>query len=234
MVRIQKYISDCGYASRRKAEELIREGVVTVNGKTAQIGDKVDENTCSVKIHNKLIKPQEKKVYIMLNKPTGYLSSVTDDRGRKTVVDLIPASKERVFPVGRLDYDTEGLIILTNDGDFTYKITHPKHEIKKTYIATLSGIFTVENAEKLKNGIEIEDYVAVANEIKILKEKDKKSEVLITISQGKNRQVRKMFDKVGYPVLKLKRISIGNLKLGDIKTGEYKYLSKEELKKTGI
>lgn len=229
MVRIQKYISDCGYTSRRKAEELIKEGAVTVNGKTAQIGDKVDENTCSVKIHNKLIKPEEKKVYVMLNKPTGYLSSVTDDRGRKTVIDLLDGVKERVFPVGRLDYDTEGLIILTNDGEFTYKITHPKHNIKKTYIATLDGIFNEEKSAKLKNGVEIEDYFAKADDIKILNSKDSKSEVRITISQGKNRQVRKMFDKVGYTVIKLKRISIGNLKLGELEKGKYKYLSKKEI-----
>jgi len=225
MIRLQKYISDCGYASRRKAEELILDGVVTVNGKKAQLGDKVDESSCVVRIHNKLIMPEKKKVYIMLNKPIGYLSSVTDDRGRKTVIELVSEVKERVVPVGRLDYDTEGLLILTNDGEFTYKVTHPKHQITKTYVARLDKVPSAKDLEELKNGVEIEDYIAKANDIKAIGEK----KVEITISQGKNRQVRKMFDKIGCRVVKLKRISIGKLKLGNLKKGKWRYLSKEDL-----
>lgn len=225
MIRLQKYISDCGYASRRKAEELILDGVVTVNGKTAQLGDKVDESSCVVRIHNKLIMPEKKKVYIMLNKPIGYLSSVTDDRGRKTVIELVSEVKERVVPVGRLDYDTEGLLILTNDGEFTYKVTHPKHQITKTYVARLDKVPSAKDLEELKNGVKIEDYIAKANDIKAIGEK----KVEITISQGKNRQVRKMFDKIGCRVVKLKRISIGKLKLGNLKKGKWRYLSKEDL-----
>lgn len=226
MIRLQKYISDCGYASRRKAEELIMEGAVTVNGITARIGDKVDETSCVVRIQNKLIRPETKKVYILLNKPAGYLSSVTDDRGRKTVTDLVSEIKERVVPVGRLDYDTEGLLILTNDGEFTYTVTHPKHQIPKTYVARLDKSPSGKELEKLMEGVEIEDYIAKANNIKKIRAK----EIEITISQGKNRQVRKMFDKIGCKVVKLKRISIGKLTLGNLEMGKWRYLSREELK----
>ena len=199
---------------------------VKVNGVIAELGVKVDELTDKVEIDGKLIKKEDEKVYIMINKPTGYLSSVSDDRGRKTVVDLLNI-KERVFPVGRLDYDTEGLLILTNDGEFTYKVTHPKFEITKTYVATLNKNLNKEDKEKLLDGVKIEDYTAIASVIEEINEE--KKEVLITISQGKNRQVRKMFESVGYKVLKLKRISIGNLMLGSLKRGEWKKLSQKEL-----
>ena len=226
MVRLQKFISECGYTSRRKAEEMILNKRVKVNGVIAELGVKVDELTDRVEIDGKLIKKEDEKVYIMINKPTGYLSSVSDDRGRKTVVDLLNI-KERVFPVGRLDYDTEGLLILTNDGEFTYKVTHPKFEITKTYVATLNKNLNKEDKEKLLDGVKIEDYTAIASVIEEINEE--KKEVLITISQGKNRQVRKMFESVGYKVLKLKRISIGNLMLGSLKRGEWKKLSQKEL-----
>ena len=226
MVRLQKFISECGYTSRRKAEEMILNKRVKVNGVIAELGVKVDELTDKVEIDGKLIKKEDEKVYIMINKPTGYLSSVSDDRGRKTVVDLLNI-KERVFPVGRLDYDTEGLLILTNDGEFTYKVTHPKFEITKTYVATLNKNLNKEDKQKLLDGVTIEDYTAIASVIEEINEE--KKEVLITISQGKNRQVRKMFESVGYKVLKLKRISIGNLMLGSLKRGEWKKLSQKEL-----
>jgi 23S rRNA pseudouridine2605 synthase len=225
MVRIQKYISDCGYTSRRKAEELILKGVVTVDGRPAEIGEKIDENTAFVRVEGKLLRPETKKVYIMLNKPVGYLSSVSDDRGRKTVIDLLKGVKERVVPVGRLDYDTEGLLLLTNDGDFTYTVTHPKHNIEKTYLATLNEIPDEEKLNLLKDGVEIEDYIAKADKLS----KGKGKEVYITISQGKNRQVRKMFEYIGYKVVKLKRLSIGKLTLDGLKTGEWKYIGVNEL-----
>ena len=228
MVRLQKYISDAGITSRRKAEELINEGRVKVNGETATIGCKVDELSDKIEIDGEMISCRNEKIYIILNKPTGYLSSVTDDRGRKTVIDLIDI-KERVFPVGRLDYDTEGLLILTNDGEFTYKVTHPKFEINKTYVATLDNLPKKEEINKFYNGIQVEDYIATAKEVQIINS-DKK-EVLITISQGKNRQVRKMFDALGYTVVKLKRISIGKLKLGNLKRGEWKKTDLNDLHK---
>ena len=228
MVRLQKYISDAGITSRRKAEELINEGRVRVNGKVATLGLKVDENSDVVEVDGKKVLLNDEKIYIILNKPAGYLSSVTDDRGRKTVIDLIDI-KERVFPVGRLDYDTEGLLILTNDGEFTYNVTHPKFEINKTYIATLNKLPKKEELDKFYDGVEIEDYIAVAKEVKIYD--DLKKEVLITISQGKNRQVRKMFDCLGYNVIKLKRISIGKLTLESLKCGKWKKAGKKELEK---
>lgn len=228
MIRLQKYISDAGYCSRRKAEELIEKGQVKVNGMVATLGMKVDEASDEIEIDGKILKKEEKKVYIMLNKPTGYLSSVTDDRGRKTVIDLVGVS-ERIFPVGRLDYDTEGLLVLTNDGEFTYKVTHPKFEITKTYVATIDKKMDERAVEKLKKGVEIEDYRAVAKEIDVINEE--KKEVIITISQGKNRQVRKMFEAVGYKVVALKRISIGKLLLGTLKKGEWKYLCEKDLEK---
>lgn len=227
MIRLQKFISDSGYTSRRKAEELISAGRVTVNGVVATIGIKVDENSCDVRIDGNSIKKCETKIYIMLNKPTGYLSSVTDDRGRKTVIDLIDNVKERVFPVGRLDYDTEGLLILTNDGEFTYQVTHPKHQIRKTYLAAVDKNIDENDMENLLKGVKIDNYIAKANKIEIYDEN--KYEYLITISQGKNRQVRKMFEAVGTKVIKLKRICIGSLNLGALPRGKWKYLSFDEI-----
>ena len=228
MVRLQKFISDAGYTSRRKAEEFIENKKVKVNGKIATLGMKVDEEKDVVEIDGKVLKICKNTVYVMLNKPTGVISAASDDRGRKTVVDIVDVG-ERIFPVGRLDYDTEGLIILTNDGEFTYKVTHPKFEIEKTYVATLNKNIKDTDKEKLLSGIEIEDYIAKAKVCDEINEE--KKETLITISQGKNRQVRKMFDAVGYKVLKLKRISIGKLMLGNLKRGEWKLLSKKELDK---
>ncbi len=231
MIRLQKFISDAGVTSRRKAEELIVSGRVKVNGTVAEIGCKVDELKDIVEVDGKKITLNEKNVYILLNKPVGYLSSVTDDRGRKTVVELV-GIKERIFPVGRLDYDTEGLLILTNDGDFTYKVTHPKFEINKTYIATLDKKAEWDKIKILNEGVEIEDYVGKANELSVINEE--KNEVLITISQGKNRQVRKMFEKTGYTVKKLRRIRIGGLMLGNLPKGQWRELSKKEAEKIFI
>ncbi len=231
MIRLQKFISDAGVTSRRKAEEIILSGRVKVNGIIAEIGCKVDESKDVIEIDGKKITLNEKNVYILLNKPKGYLSSVTDDRGRKTVVELI-GIKERIFPVGRLDYDTEGLLILTNDGDFTYRVTHPKFEISKTYIATLDKKVEWDKIKILNEGVEIEDYVGKANELSVINEE--KNEVLITISQGKNRQVRKMFEKTGYTVKKLRRIRIGGLMLGNLPKGQWRELSKKEAEKIFI
>jgi len=228
MLRLQKFISDSGLTSRRKAEELITSGRVRVNGLVAELGCKVDEQNDVVEVDGKRITLGEKHIYIMLNKPEGYLSSVTDDRGRKTVVELI-GLKERIFPVGRLDYDTEGLLLLTNDGEFTYRVTHPKFEITKTYIATLDKRIMWDRIKVLLDGVEIEDYVGTANALHIINEN--KNQVMITISQGKNRQVRKMFEKTGYTVKKLQRISIGALRLANLKKGEWRELSKKEAEK---
>ncbi len=230
MIRLQKYISDAGYCSRRKAELLMQEGRVCVNGeKVTQLGTKVDELQDRVTVDGTLLKLTERKVYLLLNKPKGVLTSITDDRGRATVVDLLEEVEERVYPVGRLDYDSRGMLILTNDGDFAYRLTHPKHRIPKTYVVKLDKLIDRKDLQKLEKGVTVEDYRAIAQEARLLSVKQEKPEVLITISQGKNRQVRKMFEAIGYLVTDLKRISIGALQMGKLAEGKWRYLKKTEL-----
>lgn len=227
MKRLQKFISECGVASRRKAEDLIAQGKVAVNGTAVtEMGYKINENDV-VTVDGKTISPQ-KKIYIMLNKPKGYITAVSDDRGRKTVVDLITDIDEKLFPVGRLDYDTEGLLVLTSDGDFANKVIHPSENKTKTYIATLDRNLKNDEIEALLTGVQIEDYIAVATELKMI---DKSSRAyLMKIITGKNRQVRKMFEAVNSKVKTLKRISIGKLNLGNLMVGEYRHLTETEIK----
>ena len=226
MKRLQKYISECGYTSRRKAEELIAKGVVTVNDiVVTEAGTKVSE-TDEVKINGIIIKPQKKR-YIMLNKPSGYITAVSDDRGRKTVVELVKDIPENLFPVGRLDYDTEGLLILTSDGDFANNVIHPSKKMIKTYVAKLDRLPDKTSIELLKKGVEIEDYIAVANDLFVSDYTN--NECVIKITSGKNRQVRKMFDHINCHVMNLKRISIGELSLGDLKIGQYRNLTEAEI-----
>jgi 23S rRNA pseudouridine2605 synthase len=228
--RLQKYIADCGVASRRKAEELIKQGRVKVNGMVVtEMGTKVGD-TDLVEVDGKGIKPENKKVYILLNKPAGYVTTAKDQFGRPTVLDLLKGVRERVFPVGRLDYETTGLLILTNDGDFTYKMTHPKHEIEKTYIATIEGIPTIEEINRFEKGLRIEDYITAPAKLRILSENMRNSVVEVTIHEGKNRQVRKMCEAIGHPVLSLKRISLGKLSLGNLAEGTWRELSQKEVK----
>ena len=223
---MQKYISECGYTSRRKAEELIAKGVVTVNDiVVTEAGTKVSE-TDEVKINGIIIKPQKKR-YIMLNKPSGYITAVSDDRGRKTVVELVKDIPENLFPVGRLDYDTEGLLILTSDGDFANNVIQPSKKMIKTYVAKLDRLPDKTSIELLKKGVEIEDYIAVANDLFVSDYTN--NECVIKITSGKNRQVRKMFDHINCHVMNLKRISIGELSLGDLKIGQYRNLTEAEI-----
>ncbi|TYQ15747.1 UNVERIFIED_CONTAM: 23S rRNA pseudouridine2605 synthase [Acetivibrio alkalicellulosi] len=220
-VRLQKYLADSGVASRRKAEELIRQGRVSVNGNiTTELGTKVQNNDI-IYLDGKEVKKEEKKVYIVLNKPVDYVSTVKDQFNRPTVIDLVKV-KERIFPVGRLDYDTSGLLILTNDGSLTYRLTHPKHEIKKVYLATIEGLPTKEEIEKFEKGLKIEDYITAPAKFKIVEGSKRSSIVEITIHEGKNRQVRKMCQAIGHPVLQLMRISFGNIHLGDLKEGQWR------------
>jgi 23S rRNA pseudouridine2605 synthase len=228
-IRLQKYIAECGVASRRKAEELIEQGRVKLNGITvSEMGIKVTEKDV-VEVDGKPVKKEETKVYIALNKPVGYISSAKDQFGRPTVLDLISDLKERVFPVGRLDYDTSGLILLTNDGDFTYRLTHPKHEIEKVYEAVLDGVPKKEDIERFEKGLKTDDYITSPAKFVILKCDGKTTTARITIHEGKNRQVRKMCDKIGCPVNKLKRISIGKVVLGNLKEGEWRNLTPKEI-----
>ena len=229
MIRLQKFLADSGICSRRKAEEHILAGDVLVNNKiVTELGLKVDEKRDKVYFKNKPVKIEQKKVYIMLNKPEGCVTTSKEQFDRKTVFDYINI-KERVVPVGRLDYDTSGLLILTNDGDLTYKLTHPKHSIKKVYIAKVYGIPNKEKLERFKNGLIIDDYKTAPASIQILEKYNKYSTLRITITEGKNRQVRKMCDTIGHKVIILKRIAIDKISIGNLKIGEYRYLTKEEI-----
>lgn len=231
IVRLQKYIAMCGVASRRKAEELIEKGTVKVNDqKVTELGTKVEIGADKVTVNGRDIKPEQKNFYIMLNKPTGYVSTVSDQFDRPTVLDLVGTDiKSRIFPVGRLDYDTSGLLLLTNDGDFTYKVTHPKFELEKTYIALLKGGITISGLNKLRRGVKIDDYTTAPAKVEIIDAKDGYTKVKITIHEGKNRQVRKMFDTVGSKVVELERISIGTVELGNLPLGHWRHLTSHEI-----
>ena len=231
-IRLQKYLADCGIASRRKSEELIKQGQVKVNGKTiTELGTKVIPNKDIVEYNGKKIELKKEYVYILLNKPIGYVTTVKDQFNRDSVLDLVKTNK-RLVPVGRLDMYTSGALILTNDGDFVYKVTHPKHEIEKTYTVTIIGIVKKEEVEKLKKGVEIEDYITKPAKVKILKidEEKNQSRLEITIHEGKNRQVRKMCEAIGRKVLALHRTKIGNISVKDLRLGTWRYLKPNEIK----
>lgn len=227
-MRINKYLASLGIASRREIDRLIDEGAIKVNGEKATAGIKVsDKDEIYIK-GKKISKSIEKKVYFLLNKPLEVLSSVKDDRGRKTVVDLIKC-KERIFPIGRLDYNTSGLLILTNDGDLFNRIIHPKAEIYKEYYAKVLGEIKDESINKLKNGVKLEDGITLPAYVTLLKREKGKSELLVSIREGRNRQVRRMFESVGHPVINLKRIMLGELNLDGLNIGEYRPLTKKEI-----
>lgn len=231
-IRLQKYMADAGIASRRKCEQYILEGKVEVNNNTVtELGTKINPNKDIVKFNGKEVKITQQNIYILLNKPIGYVTTVKDQFSRQTVLDLVKGVNQRVVPVGRLDMYTSGALILTNDGDFVYKVTHPKHEIEKTYVATIRGIIDSNAIEKLKKGVEIEDYTTKPAKVKILKTDVEKniSRVEIVIHEGKNREVRKMCEAVGYKVIALHRSKIGNLDVKDLKIGQWRYLSKDEI-----
>ena len=232
-MRINKYIALCGVASRRKAEELILNNRVKVNDKiVTELSYQVDEENDIVKVDDKVIKEEQKLVYILLNKPEGYITTVKDQFDRPSVLDLVRDIKERVYPIGRLDYETSGLLLLTNDGDLTYKLTHPKHEVEKTYLARVKGKPNRNEIENFKNGLKIEDYTTAKAKLKIVKYDEKKdvSILEIKIHEGKNRQVRKMCKAINHPVLRLKRVAMGKIKIQDCEIGKYRYLTEEEIK----
>ena len=218
--RLQKFLAEAGIASRRKSEELIAAGRVQVNGQVVrELGVKIDPAKDKVLFDNKPVKAQEtKKVYIMLHKPEGYVTTAKEQFGRPAVVDLVQGVKERIFPVGRLDYDTSGLLLLTNDGDLTYKLTHPKHDVDKTYIAKLYGVPDEGALQKFRRGVVIDGRKTRPAKIQILeKEKDMRfCTAEIIIHEGKNRQVRKMCEAIKHPVAQLKRVATGELTLGDL------------------
>lgn len=226
--RLQKYMARCGAASRRKSEELITAGRVTVNGQiVTELGIKVSENDV-VTLDGKPLMPESRKVYIALNKPVGYVSTVKDEHGRKTLLDLVDVP-ERIYPIGRLDYDTSGLILLTNDGDIYNKVIHPREEKNKVYIALIQGILSDKEIEAFESGLEIEGYITAPAEIKTRRILGRNAEVAITIHEGRNRQVRKMCKKIGHPVITLKRVSVGSIEIGSLEEGKWRYLTEKEV-----
>ncbi|RHW41206.1 rRNA pseudouridine synthase [Neobacillus notoginsengisoli] len=231
MERLQKVIAQAGIASRRKAEDLIREGKVKVNGKVVtELGTKVSPND-RVEV-NEIQIEREEPVYLLFYKPRGVISTVKDEKGRKAVTDFFPEIKERIFPVGRLDYDTSGLLLLTNDGDFANLLMHPRSEIEKVYVAKTEGIPQREDLRKLERGIKLEDGKTAPARVKLLSSERKKQTAIIEMSihEGRNRQVRRMFDAIGYPVSKLKRERYAFLTLGNLRPGEMRELTPHEVK----
>ncbi|MBK3494269.1 rRNA pseudouridine synthase [Viridibacillus sp. YIM B01967] len=235
MERLQKVIAYAGIASRRKAEEMIKQGLVKVNGQVVrELGTKVSPSD-TVEVEGVKLE-KERKVYHLLYKPRGIISAVTDDKGRKTVADLFPEVEQRIFPVGRLDYETSGLILLTNDGEFSYQLTHPKFKIDKTYVARVKGIPTREALRQLERGVMLEDGKTAPARVRLMSSDSKlgKSIVAITIHEGRNRQVRRMFETVGYPVQKLKREQFAFLTLHGLNAGESRELSHHEVKQLRV
>jgi 23S rRNA pseudouridine2605 synthase len=231
MERLQKILAQAGIASRRKCEDLISAGKVEVNGEVVTtLGTKADPDQDIITVNGKPIR-NEKKVYIVMNKPKGVITSASDPEGRKVVSDYLRDVKERVYPVGRLDYDTEGLIILTNDGEFANLLTHPKHHVPKTYMATVKGVPHGSDLDKLKAGIMLDDGMTSPAEVEYKDIDTAKNEatISITIYEGRNRQVRRMFEAVSHPVIKLKRIAFGELMLHNLKRGLFRHLTKNEV-----
>ena len=227
MVRLNKYLADCGVGSRRECDRLIEEGVVVVNGKKATLGMEVSEHD-QISVNGKRVGDKQKNYYLMLHKPKGYVTTVKDDLGRKTVMDLIDV-KARLYPVGRLDYDTEGLLILTNDGELANRLTHPRNEVNKTYICRISGMLTEKERLQLERGVLIDGVKTAPARVRILKQDQHHTRCEITIHEGRNRQVKKMFEAVGKEVEFLKRVAVGELRLGGLKRGEYRFLNDYEV-----
>lgn len=227
--RLQKYIARCGAASRRAAETLILSGRVRVN-KTivTELGAKVDEDNDKVFLDGNRLLPEKKLYYIMLNKPKGYITTAKDERGRSTVTELVSDIDARLYPVGRLDYLSEGLLLLTNDGDFAYRLTHPAQHVTKKYQVVVSGIPDFADIKKLRAGVDIGGYVTAPARVDLAKTEERTAQLDITITEGKNRQIRKMCEAVGYPVLRLKRVNIGGVALGNLPLGKWRHLTDAE------
>ncbi len=228
-MRINKYIAQAGIASRRKADQLIADGNVFVNGAVLkEPGYDVKEGDV-IEVNGRKVETQTKKIYLALHKPVGFVTTVKDDLDRPTVMDLLADVEGRVFPVGRLDYNTSGLLILTNDGDFAYKLTHPKHELPKTYRARVAGVLSREKCARLRRGVDIGGFVTSPAKVEIIRAYPRSTIVDITIHEGKNRQVRKMFKAVGNNVQELHRTAVGNVRLGHLAEGHYRKLTREEI-----
>ncbi|MDK2991028.1 MAG: rRNA synthase [Clostridiales bacterium] len=231
LIRLHKYMAQCGVASRRKSEELIKSGAVSVNGHVVKdMGVLIDPQKDEVRVNGSVIKPKTDMIYIAVNKPRGYVSTVKDQFGRPTVLDLVPVADEyRLYPVGRLDYDTTGLILLTNDGDLTYRLMHPKHEIEKIYVAGLRGIPDNQDIFRFEHGLVLEGRLTAPAGFELIKADQRLSVVKITLREGRNRQIRKMCDMIGHPVIWLRREAIGEVELCGLQPGQWRYLTPKEI-----
>ncbi len=230
-IRLQKHLADCGVASRRKAEELIENKKVKVNGRIASIGDKVDPVRDKVTVSGKTVVSVNKKVYIMLHKPRGFVSTVSDELGRKCVTDLVKDVGVRVFPVGRLDKDSEGLLLMTNDGEFSNALTHPSKHVTKTYRVTVGGAVSEEQTVTLSLGVEIDGKKTLPCDCFVAERKADRTVLIFIITEGRNRQIRKMCEAVGLNVLRLKRTEIAGVKLGMLPQGKWRDLNEKEMKR---
>ncbi len=230
-MRINKYIASCGICSRRAADALIADGKVKINGKTVTaLGAEIDEFNDTVTVEGKKITLAVRNFYIMFHKPKGCVCTVKDEKGRKTVMDYLKDfSDKRIFPIGRLDYDTEGLLLLTNDGDFANRMTHPSGEVPKTYVAKVQGDIPESDLARLRNGIVLDGIKLHRSKIKLLEKEGEESRYEVTIYEGRNRQIHRMFESIGKEVVFLKRIRIGDVKLGGLGRGAYRYLTDKEL-----
>lgn len=232
LVRIQKYIADCGVCSRRAAEAMIEEGRVTLNGRPARLGDKTGGARDLIRVDGRVIKPAvREKITLMLYKPRGYVTTMSDEQGRKCVADLIARERVRLYPVGRLDKDSEGLLLMTNDGDLANKLTHPRNHIPKTYRVIVKGGVNREQIKAFENGIYIaeDDYTTRPAEIEILDSKTDRTVFYLTLYEGKNREIRKMCEALGLEVLRLKRDKLADLSIGTLRAGQYRALTQKEI-----
>ena len=231
-IRLQKIIADSGYCSRRKAEEYIDRGYVTVNGRTAHLGDKADPHSDLIKVGDDAISAERaEKRYIMLNKPRGYVTTMADEKGRRTAAELLDGIDERLYPVGRLDRNSEGLLIFTNDGEFANDIMHPSKHVSKTYRVTIDGRVSEEQLSRLMSGVELDDgAVTMPCNVEVLVEEPERTVLRFVIKQGLNRQIRRMCAAVGLSVGRLRRVAVGGVKLGMLKPGEWRDLTKDELR----
>lgn len=230
-MRLQKYLASCGVASRRHAEQMIADGLVQVNGETVtEMGVQVDEND-EVRVRGEIVKPEEEKRYVLYHKPMGEVTTVTDDKGRDTVMDHFRDYPVRLYPIGRLDYDSEGLLLLTNDGDLAARLTHPRHEVDKTYLARVTGKVSPEAVHRLRAGVTLEDgFRTSPAKVQVIREEAFASAVLITIHEGHNRQVRRMMEAVGHRVLLLRRVRFGPIDIKGVAKGTWRELTEEEIK----
>lgn len=229
-VRLQKFLSECGVASRRASEQLIAEGRVSVNGVVAVIGATVDPDQDAVSVDGRDVRHDAKRVYVLLNKPRGAVTTAQDTHGRRTVLDCVSGVAERIFPVGRLDMDVEGVLLLTNDGELAHRLMHPSHEIEKVYVATVAGEIPETALARLAQGVLLEDGMTSPAKVKLIQSDRHSSRIQLTIHEGRKREVKRMCEAVGHPVLALKRIAFANLMGGHLRPGEWRYLNHQEVR----